>query len=409
MASRLWHMNADFEAELASLSSRGGAYRRLPFYDALNDRLAPHLLRLARPGDALLLRGPWGGRLRDEARRRGVELCAPSAAGDQGGRVFTPWGWTPSAAAAGERTGAEVRPVPFDAVARVNSKLWSHALEVELGVALPGAAVAPTFAELSAAVARACPRPGDKWVVKSPHGFAARDRVLGRGPALEGPPATWSLRRLGRGETLVFQPWLEVVREYGVVMEISPTGSLAIHGVSDLQTNGAGTATGYLLGRPPTPERAAELERIARAVGGRLFAAGYHGPAGIDALEHAGGLHPLLEVNARYTMGFVAVAGQHFGYGRGARRFHRARAARGAGGFRPERAFYLKLLRASLSRARGAAALAPPALLLWAQLANAAGFFYQRFQPDDSAAARRRDPRLASGRTTNRRTTPRVD
>ena len=71
--------------------------------------------------------------------------------------------------------------------------------------------------------------------------------------------------------------------------------------------------------------------------------------------------------------------------GRGARRFHRARAARGAGGFRPERAFYLKLLRASLTRARRGvggrvAALASPALLLWAQLANAAGFFYERFR-----------------------------
>ena len=32
------------------------------------------------------------------------------------------------------------------------------------------------------------------------------------------------------------------------------------------------------------------------------------GPVGVDALEHEGGLHPLLEVNARYTMGFVAVA-----------------------------------------------------------------------------------------------------
>lgn len=306
MVSRLWHMNADFETELASL---GGAYRRLPFFDALNRRLAPHLLRLARPGDALLLPpGPRDERLRDEARRREVELCAPETAGDQSARVFTPWGWTPRAAAAGEHVGAIVRPVSFETVARVNSKLWSHALELDLGVALPGAAVASTFAELSAAVARACPRPGDKWVVKSPFGFAARDRVLGRGPSLEGPPATWAVRRLGAGETLIFQPWLEVVREYGVVLEISPAGSVEILGVSDLQTNGAGTGTGYLLGRPPAPRRADELERIARVVGERLFAAGYHGPAGVDALEHANGLHPLLEVNARYTMGFVALA-----------------------------------------------------------------------------------------------------
>lgn len=80
---------------------------------------------------------------------------------------------------------------------------------------------------------------------------------------------------------------------------------------------------------------------------------------------------------------------QHFGYGRGACRFHRARAARGAGTFRPEGAFYLKLLRASLGRARGPAALAPPALLLWAQAANAAGFFYERFRPQDAARHKR--------------------
>jgi hypothetical protein len=299
-------MNADFETEL---SARGGAYRRPPIFDALNARLAPHLLWLARPGDALLMPEPWGETLRREASRRGVELCSPTAAaGDNSERVFTPWGWTPGAAAAGERAGAVVNPVPFDTVARVNSKLWSHALEVELGVALPGSVIASTPEELREAVARACPRPGDKWVIKSPHGFAARERVLGRGSKLEGAQATWALRRLSRGETLIFQPWLEVVREYGVVMEISRTGSIEIHGISDMQTNGAGAATGYVLGRPPAAQRVDELERIARVVGERLFREGYHGPAGVDALEHEGGLHPLLEVNARYTMAFVALA-----------------------------------------------------------------------------------------------------
>ena len=298
-------MNADFETEL---SARGGAYRATPFFEALNARLAPRLLWLARPGDALLLAEPWGETLRREAGRRGVELCAPDGAGDNRSRVFTPWGWTPSAAAAGERAGAIVNPVAFETVARVNSKLWSHALEVELGVALAGAATASTFEELTEAVARSRPRPGDKWVIKSPQGFAARERVLGRGPKLEGAPATWARRRLGAGETLIFQPWLAVVREYGIAMEVSAAGSVEIHGISDMRTNGAGAATGYVLGRPPGAERADALERMARVVGERLFREGYRGPAGVDALEHEGGLHPLLEVNARYTMAFVALA-----------------------------------------------------------------------------------------------------
>ena len=299
-------MNADFEVELAHAGR--GPYRRTHSYEALNRRLSAHLLRLARPGDALLLSAPWPDSLVEDANGRGVELVPPSNVGSQSHRVFTPWGWTPTAAEAGERAGAVVRPVPFEVVRRVNSKLWSHALEVELGLALEGAATAGSFAELSEAAARACPGPADKWVIKSPFGFAARERVLGRGPRVEGAQATWAVRRLARGETLIFQPWLEVVREYGVVVEVKRDGPHRVLGFSDLQTNGAGTGLGYVLGRPPTPERAAELERTAAAVCARLRAEGYCGPAGLDAVEHAGGLHPLLEVNARYTMGFVALA-----------------------------------------------------------------------------------------------------
>lgn len=298
-------MNADFEAELGA---RAGSYRRVPSFDVLNRRFAERLLWLAGRGDALLLEEPWSERLQSEAKGRGVELVAPGKAESQGGRIFTPWGWTPSAAAAGARAGAIVRAIPFATVKRVNSKLWSHALEVELGIAHRGAALAATFEELEEAVARACPQAEDKWVVKSPYGFAARDRVLGRGPSLEEAQAKWCRRRLALGETLIFQPWLEVRREYGVVLEIFADGTFEIYGISDLRTNGAGTGTGYILGRPPAAARVAALEDIARVVSERLFKEGYCGPVGIDALEHAGGLHPLLEINARYTMGFVAVA-----------------------------------------------------------------------------------------------------
>jgi hypothetical protein len=305
-------MNADFEVELAHDATPSRPYRRTQAFDALNRKLAPQLLRLASPGDALLYEVPWTEALADEARQREVELVSPRAAASgrtpQAERLFTPWGWTRTVAAEGLNAGADVRPLDFEVVARVNSKLWSHALEVEMGWALPGARVAHNVEELTEAAARACPGAGDKWVVKSPYGFAARERVLGRGPRVEGAQGAWAFKRLARGEPLIFQPWLEVSREYGVVVEVARAGAHRLLGVSDLRTNGAGTGTGYVLGRPPTPTRLKELEETAAVVCARLQAEGYSGPAGFDALEHAGGLHPLLEVNARYTMGFVALA-----------------------------------------------------------------------------------------------------
>jgi hypothetical protein len=301
-------MNADFEAELAHEAARPGAvYRRTSFMEALNRRLAPRLLWLAAGGDALLLDDEPADATRAEAARRGVRLLRNEEAAPEGA-LFSPWGWTRGAIETGGRAGAVVDAPPPEVVARVNSKLWSHALETELGVALEGAGVAGTFGELEELVARACPRGGDKWVVKSPYGFAARERVLGRGPRIEEPQAKWARKALARGEPLVFQPWLEVVREYGVVIEVARDGGVEVLGFSDVVTNGAGTAFGYTLGRPPSARRAAELERFAREVGGRLRREGYFGPAGLDAIEHARGLHPVLEVNARHTMGHVALA-----------------------------------------------------------------------------------------------------
>jgi hypothetical protein len=299
-------MNADFEMELASPTS----YRRPALFDKINRRLARHLLWLSSPGDGLLVDEDWPGALAREAERFGVELVSMGSPGRdrQPPRIFTPWGWSRSAVSIGERSGLASPPVTLETVARVNSKLWSHALEVERGIALPGSRVAATLEELQEALAHICPAAGDKWVIKSPFGFAARDRVLGRGPLLDGPAATWTKRRLASRQKLLFQPWLDVVREYGVAMEILPAGEISILGISDLQTNGAGTGTGYLLGRRVAPGRVAELEAMAEFVGTRLFLEGYTGPAGIDALEHKGGLHPLLEVNARYTMGFIALA-----------------------------------------------------------------------------------------------------
>ena len=71
---------------------------------------------------------------------------------------------------------------------------------------------------------------------------------------------------------------------------------------------------------------------------------------------------------------------QHFGYGRGAFRFHQIRARRASGRFRQDLKFYRHLpgiLRHVFSQARGGRALFVVALLGGWQVANAAGFVYE--------------------------------
>lgn len=301
--SRLWYINADFELELES-----PAYRRTPTIAARNRRLAVGALWFASPGDALLLEPPWEAPLAEAAAASDLVLVDPDEPIHERARLFTPWGWSAHAVAVGSAVGATVDPPPLEAVARVNSKVFSHELELELGVAVPGAGLARSLVELNELAATACPGPADKWVVKSPFGFTARGRVLGRGPRVDPASATWAERRFARGETLLFEPWLDVLREYGVQIHVGRDARIEVLGVTDIQTNGAGAVTGYLFGRPPSPERMRDLEAIGLEVGARLALEGYWGPANVDSLEHAGGLRPLLEINARYTLGFVALA-----------------------------------------------------------------------------------------------------
>jgi glycosyltransferase involved in cell wall biosynthesis len=68
---------------------------------------------------------------------------------------------------------------------------------------------------------------------------------------------------------------------------------------------------------------------------------------------------------------------QHFNYGRGAYRYHHARAQRGAGPFRPDLKFYFRLFSYPLSQVRGLRLLWLSILLLISQISNTVGFFWE--------------------------------
>ena len=76
-----------------------------------------------------------------------------------------------------------------------------------------------------------------------------------------------------------------------------------------------------------------------------------------------------------HELTFSAFWRQHSAYGRGAWRYHRARALRGDGPFRPDLTFYRSLFRRPFSRGLSTASLRLFGLVLLSQIANAAGFF----------------------------------
>ncbi|HEV2764830.1 MAG TPA: hypothetical protein VGV38_17750, partial [Pyrinomonadaceae bacterium] len=86
---------------------------------------------------------------------------------------------------------------------------------------------------------------------------------------------------------------------------------------------------------------------------------------------------PEVVVRHAHHLTLLALWRQHYGYGRGAFRFYRARRARGAEPFRPDPAFYLKLLTHPAAHQPLARGLLLTALVAWSQAANTLGFLQE--------------------------------
>ncbi|HMB94663.1 MAG TPA: glycosyltransferase, partial [Tepidisphaeraceae bacterium] len=84
-------------------------------------------------------------------------------------------------------------------------------------------------------------------------------------------------------------------------------------------------------------------------------------------------------------MGLWGFCKQHFGYGRGAWRFHKTRKMRGRGNVQVEGSFYLKCFREPFrTEPLRRAILLAMLLVIW-QLVNTAGFFFEAFKSPGSA------------------------
>lgn len=88
---------------------------------------------------------------------------------------------------------------------------------------------------------------------------------------------------------------------------------------------------------------------------------------------------PEILIYHSHPLNFRAFWRRHFNYGRGAYRYHQARARRGTGRLRPNPKFYMSLFFNSLTKEPKRRALWVKMLLVVSQVANAIGFFREGF------------------------------
>lgn len=222
-----------------------------------------------------------------------------------------PWGWSPSAFDVSEKLNCVIDAPDVEIVRRVNRRSFRFQLEQELGVLPVGSALIRDLADLHQALEDFSS--SDKWVIKAEFGMSGRERILGRGTELSEAARNWIARQLRTGSALVFEPWLNSIREAGILFEIPRETSPQFLGVAQLLTDASGTYRGSRFGDSsdstgwePAVETGFEVARILQGIG-------YFGPLGIDAMEYetqAGGrqLRVLQDLNARLTMGRLALA-----------------------------------------------------------------------------------------------------
>jgi len=279
------HANLDCEAGWAGVALPEPVRRRISLYATLFAACAP------------------GGEAGEPD-----ELWAPAAV-DPARLVAQP-GFIPPRVRPGAPPGAIDLAWADPAARAANDRSRTLAIGQALGVALPGARVVASLAELDDHVAGFA---GRAWVCKARWTAAGRDRAHGRGADVTGQLRVRLGRMLERFGPLVFEPWLDRVADLGVCGQIAGDGAVTVEPPHGLVSDARGGFLGIELAPAIDPAIAEPLQATARAAAAAVAAqTGYRGPFAVDAFVYrdsgARHLHPLCELNARYTFGWIARA-----------------------------------------------------------------------------------------------------
>jgi hypothetical protein len=163
-------------------------------------------------------------------------------------------------------------------------------------------------------------------LAKAPFGTAGRmNRRLSDVRELESSVGAWIRKTIETQGAIVLEPWMEKVADLSLQLEVGKKsrvleGRQFLTG-SRLEYRGTMLGPGwkhlgaeenrFLHSSEKGPSPLSRWQAMAEAIGAALYAAGYMGNAGVDALLGTKGerlfFRPIVEVNPRWTMGRVAL------------------------------------------------------------------------------------------------------
>lgn len=192
---------------------------------------------------------------------------------------------------------------------RVNSKIYGRRLAAEAKVRCVPGACCESVAEFAATMRDYRRRLGSgelRVVVKDAYGVSGKGLVVLDGPAKVDQLERMVLRRAERrGDQrleVVVEEWLPKRWDLNYQVTISRDGQVSLDFVKQAITEN-GVHKGHLMPPELTSYQYYEIETAAHRVGQRLYADGYYGVAGVDAIvDTRGTVFPVLEINARLNM-----------------------------------------------------------------------------------------------------------
>jgi hypothetical protein len=234
------------------------------------------------------------------------KICLFSQPMHQESLFMEPWGHTPSIATWAKQQNVDYFMPSWDVVRLVNSKEFSFKCS-----SLPGSALLRGEKDV------------ERWlsvqklpfVLKTCFGASAQGHLIC--DSLHLPKIKKFLRQeWDKERPVIAEPWHQRLLDFSTQWLISREGEVRYLGVTICENEALGSYRGTIVGDPVVifgkyyPFLQQHLEKAEKVVN-EIKNLGYFGNLGIDAMIYKGpSLQPIVEINARKTMGFVALSVQ---------------------------------------------------------------------------------------------------